>query len=409
MNLILSSRILNIFLRGLTISLKFILSVIVIKSISVEEYGNFGLFQSTIIIMTFVIGLDFYSYASREILNKGIDTFNFYFKNQLIFHLASYFLIIPLSYFLFKWKIIDSVYSHIFVIILISEHISQELYRMLIVLKKTVAATIILFVRSGIWVMLLYLFWELKIIETTLNSILVLWGIGAGFSVFIGFRYLDFKWTSGLDFKWIKKGVIIAIPFFIGTILYKLIEFSGRYFLNFYHSSIEVGVFTFFSSIANILFVFVQTIVIIELYPSLLESRRKSFENFSEKLKIFQKQIIIFSFIGIILSLLGIYPLLLFLDKIVLFDSIYSYAILLLANFFFSISFVSHYALYTYNLDWKILRSTLVAVIFILITSFLLIPKYGILGASLSQLISFFMLFNAKFYFWRKTKKELIQ
>tara|TARA_R110000868_G_scaffold150063_3_gene372969 strand:+ start:29884 stop:31113 length:1230 start_codon:yes stop_codon:yes gene_type:complete len=409
MKLLFSEKILNIVLRGITIVLKFVLSIIVIKKISIEEYGTYGLFQSTVIILTFIVGFDFYSYSSREILSKGIETFNYYFKNQLIFHLVTYLIILPLSYFLFYWKIVDFKYVYLFILILLSEHISQEVYRMLIVIKKTVAATFVLFIRSGIWVVLLYLFWELNIMEANLKSILVLWSVGAVLSVIIGLFYLDFKWATGFDINWIKKGVIVAIPFFIGTILYKLIEFSGRYFLNYYHSSKEVGVFTFFSSIANILFVFVQTIVIIELFPSLLESKSKSYEKFSEKLKIFEKQIFIYSIIGTVLSLLGIYPLLHFLDKTVLFDSIFSYIILLLSSAFFSFSFVSHYALYSFNLDWKILKATLIGVFFNLVASFLLIPKYGILGAAVSQFISFFMLFIAKLYFWTKTKKEVNQ
>ena len=60
----------NLTLRGITILLKFALSVIVIKELSVADYGVFGLFQSTIVILTFIIGFDFYTFSSREILKK---------------------------------------------------------------------------------------------------------------------------------------------------------------------------------------------------------------------------------------------------------------------------------------------------------------------------------------------------
>ena len=118
------SSVYNLFFRGLTIFLKFVLSVIVIKAINIEEYGTFGLFQSTVIIMTFVVGLDFYAYGSREILSKGTEYFDFYFKNQLFFYLITYLLFVPFSYLLVVWGIIDLKYTYLFILILLSVHLS---------------------------------------------------------------------------------------------------------------------------------------------------------------------------------------------------------------------------------------------------------------------------------------------
>jgi len=96
-----SNQVINIFLRGTTVLLKFVLSVLVIKKLSIEEFGVFGLFQSTIIISTFILGFDFYNFTSREILKENAKTVGYYFTNQLAFHLVVYILIIPLTYFVF--------------------------------------------------------------------------------------------------------------------------------------------------------------------------------------------------------------------------------------------------------------------------------------------------------------------
>src|SRR5690606_30216436 len=127
----------------------------------------------------------------------------------------------------------------------------------------------------------------------------------------------------------------IAFPFFVGTILYKLIEYSGRYFLNYYFTAKEVGVYTFFSGVANILFVFVQTLVIIELYPKLLESKNHGYHQFSTILKVFNGQIRRFTLIGLLLSIIMIFPLLMFLEKKILSDNLISYFILLMSTFVF--------------------------------------------------------------------------
>ena len=225
-----SNQVLNLFLRGATILLKFLLSILVIKKLNIEEYGVFGLFQSTVIISTFILGFDFYNFTSREILKENAKPFSYYFMNQIAFHLFVYIFIIPLTYFVFISAVIDSNYLWLFVLILIPEHLSQELYRLLIILNKSVAATTILFLRSGGWVLLLYLLWTQKILTVNVNSILLLWLFGAILSVLFGFKFVKLKKINKIDFKWMLKGIKIAFPFFIGTILYKIIEFSGNCF-----------------------------------------------------------------------------------------------------------------------------------------------------------------------------------
>ncbi|GAA3566016.1 polysaccharide biosynthesis C-terminal domain-containing protein [Snuella lapsa] len=400
-------RLFNLFLRGATIGLKFALSIIIINELGVEEYGTFGIFQSTVIIMTFIVGFDFYSFSSREILKKEAKPFSFYFKHQLLFYLLSYFFVIPFSFFLVKLDIVEKEHLFLFILILVAEHLSQELYRILILLKKSIVGTMVLFLRSGIWIIVLYVLWQINFVAKNINALLILWLFGAAFSLVVGFRKTNFTWVKELDFDWIKKGIVIALPFFVGTIMYKLIEFSGRYFLKFYFSDKEVGIFTFFSSISNILFVFVQTIVIIEIYPRLLESRKKNFREFMIVFKVYKKQLLQYTFLGIILSSVFIYPLLLFMNKTVLLSNIISYFVLLIAMSFFCVSFISHYALYSYSRDFQILKATAIGFTINIVASFLLIPTYGVLGASIAQVLSFLSLFISKLYFWKIYKENL--
>lgn len=404
MKLLLSDKFVNIIFRAATILLKFLLSIIIIKKISIEEYGVYGVFQSTVIIMSFVVGIDFYAYSSREILKKNAHNFNFYFSNQLLLHALSYLIILPLTYLIFYLGILDKKYLILFYLILVTEHLSQELYRMLIILKKSVTATIILFVRSGLWVVILYFVWEEGIMSPTLNTLLILWLSAALLSIIIGFAKLKFKWVSEYDFLWIVKGVRIAFPFFVGTVLSKLIEFSGRYFLNYYWTSVEVGIFTFFSSVASILFVFVQTIVIIVIYPELLESKNKGYDPFLKKFNYFKNQILRFTILGTVLSLLFIYPLLLFLDNALFFENMLSYLILLISSFIFCFSFIPHYALYSYKIDSGILLAVIIGTITNLIVSYILVPPYGLLGASVSQLTAFVVIYIVKLILWKKHK-----
>ncbi len=402
-----SKKVINIFLRGFTLVLKFLLSLLVIKKLSIEDYGVYGLFQSSIIVLTFIVGFEFYSFSSREMLSNASEKFSYYFKNQLFFYLIVYLTILPLSYLLFILSGIDFEYINLFYVILISEHLSQELYRVLIILKKTIPATILLFIRSGFWIILLYFYWELGFVEPNINTLFVLWLLGTVLSILFGFIYIPFKWVKGIDFYWIRRGLKIALPFIIGAILYKLIEFSARYFLGYYFSTKEVGIFTFFSGIGNILFIFVQTIVIIELSPRLIEIKHESHDKFLALLQEFKKQTIQYTVAGVVLSSIFIYPLLVYLDKIVFFENILSYFIILASTMFYCFSYISHYALFSHNRDWEILMATILGFVFNIVFSFILIPRYGILGAAISQLIGFSVVFVGKSIYWLKYKSKI--
>ena len=294
-----------------------------------------------------------------------------------------------------------------FILILVFEHLSQELYRLLILFGKTIISTIVLFTRSGVWVALLFGISQFTDYKISIELVLILWSIGALVSVFIGFKYLNFKWVKGVDFLWIKNGILISIPFLIGTIFYKLVEFSGRYFLKFYLSNEAVGVFTFFSSIANILFVFVQTLVIIELYPTLVESKNSGFETFEKVFKNFKNKIYKTTVLGLLLSIIGIYPLLVFLDKFELLENIASYGLLLVSTFFFCLSFIYHYALYSFNRDIYILKAAGLTLFCNIVLSFVLVPRYGIVGASIAQLGSFVCIYFSKMYYWKNYIKRI--
>ena len=151
---------------------------------------------------------------------------------------------------------------------------------------------------------------------------------------------------------------------------------------------------------------FVQTIVIIELYPKLIKAKNNGQEEFFLMLRIFKKQIIQYSIIGIVLSIICIYPLLWFLDKTALFESVFAYLLLLVSTLFFCFSFISHYALYVNKKDFDILKATIISFIFNISLSFVLIPRFAVLGAALAQLSTFAIMFIIKSIYWEKQKLE---
>ncbi len=118
----------NIFFRGITLLSKFIF-ILFLGKYSVDEtnLGVFGVFSTTVALLIYVVGFDFYVYNTREII-LNTDNYIHKLKNQLVFHLIAYLLIIPAAIFcIYKFDFVSIEYLWLLLILLISEHLGQEL------------------------------------------------------------------------------------------------------------------------------------------------------------------------------------------------------------------------------------------------------------------------------------------
>ena len=252
--------------------------------------------------------------------------------------------------------------------------------------------------------------WTYNLSSGTITDIFSLWFIGALISIIVGLFGIGFKTSIEIpfkiDFDWIKKGIKVAAPFFLATVFYKIIEFSGRFFLDYYWTKEDVGIFTFFSGISNAMFVFVQSTVIIVLSPYLIESANKGFKEFRKVFNNYRQQILLTTSIGFSLAALAIYPLLLFVDNELLLNNVLIFFVLLLAVAFFCFSYIPHYGLYSFHRDKSLLKASIIGAVVNVLFNFVLVPNYGVLGAAIAQAISMCSLFITKEIFFKKFKNE---
>lgn len=383
--------IFNISLRILTLIGKFILLFVLAKYLSMEELGIFGLFTTTITLSTLLIGLDFYNFSIREIVTNR-DRIADYIFNQFIFHSFLYIVIFPILFIIIFYSgFIPSKYLIWFYSILIFEHISQEMFRLFTVLKKSFLANFILFVRSGIWIYVLLLIWFIRNFSISLDIIWKFWFLGSLLSVLISISYLKkegYIKKPKLDFLFIKRGVKTGLFFFIGTISYKIIEYSDRYMIDIFISKSAVGIYTFYSNIANVLNTIVFVSVIMIYYPRLMEYVKyvDAFKKLSRKFLIYTFTVSMF--VGVIL-IIGIYFILYLIEKRELFQYIPVFYLLVLANIILNLSFIPHYILYSMKRDKIIIYSSVIGALINIMLNLYLIKILGLIGCALSTFISY--------------------
>ena len=405
-----------LFLRGSSMGIKFLFLILLSKSLSVAAYGTISLIVTTVTFFIFFLGLDFYNYSHRQIIDSDLNKYQ-YLVNQFWFHLISYFLIAPFLFFVFKNGILPNKYAYSIFAIIVLEHLGQECFRFFNLFNKPNVANISLLIRTGLWIVLLYII-EVFVFGKEMNIHLILryWIFGSSLSLFYSFFMAirsskddlrKIPWFA-FDWSWLGKGIKISMPFFLGTISYKIIEYSDRYVIDWFLGKEQVGIYSFFTNFSNIINVVINTIVVTLLVPNLLRTVKEDYLNDIVKyVGNFNREMgRTIVFLGILLCLL-IFPALLWLNKEEFNKDLMTYFIILLGNIMLNLSFVYHYLLYAYKKDRAILLPSLYAALMNLVLNILFVPYFGIIAAAWSTLFSFSFILFLKRKYWLKTKPRV--
>lgn len=404
-------KIYNLLIRGATLASRFVLVIFIARFLTVEELGAYSLFAASISYALFFVGMDFYTFSSREILS--VDKLKWFgiVKNQFSFYILFYCFSFPLIYCLFYFGFLPEKVVIWFYLILVAEHLSQESMRLLVVLNKAFVANISLFIRSGLWV---YVAVTLMFFDVGLREvyvILTLWFVGSSLSVLfvipeiLRLRRSALATPQKIDYGWMWSGVKIAAPLLVGTLALRSLYIIDRYSLNYFSDLAAVGVYSFYSSFASALLAFVDAAVVMQIYPKIVRSvKDNDFENLREYKKKFIKSVSILS-LGLFCILpVGVYFLLLWMGKT---DYIHYFpliGILMLSSIIYSFALLPHYELYAHNEDKKIISSSILAAIVGAITMPIGAYYCGVYGVAVGQVLAVIFLYIYKIILLKKSK-----
>ena len=106
----------------------------------------------------------------------------------------------PLLLILFVWRVLPwNLAVHFFALLLL-EHLAQEAQRVLITLGRSVQATVLFFVRGGLWVYVVLAVMAQEPAARTVQTAALGWLIGVGVSL-VGGAY----WLRDQSWDWWRK------------------------------------------------------------------------------------------------------------------------------------------------------------------------------------------------------------
>lgn len=393
-------KLLNVVLRISGIGSKFLVFAALSKVLSDFDFGNYSLIISLITLAIFILGFDFYNFSVRDILKtESIDEIRSKIASSLLFYIIIYLFFFLLGLIIFKNISYTRSYTLLVILLCITEHLSQEIYRLLVGFNRVLMANILLFVRTAGWsIVVVYL--AFIGYDLTVDYILNIWLSANIVTIIYVFAFLINKNYNELNNihinrSWILKGLKVCYVFFIATFFLKMIEYSNRFIVNHYLGEELTGVFTFFSSIAILITLYINTIVISFELPNLIKSSNKS--TASKLFLKFKKSLRLQIIVSVIIILIIIKPVLMWQDKIEFQRYLPILFFLLIGSALMNYSLLYHFKLYVKHKDKSIATILINAGTVSLLICFVLTKYFGLYGASIAFSISGMYLYFLRF------------
>ena len=378
-------------IRGIGLVAKFLLVLCLVRYFQPSELGLYGIITAVVAYALFFLGMEFYNYTSRALVDASPIAQAVIIRDQFIFYAVIFLFMSPLFYLVFYNHILPYSLCGLLFVLVITEHVSNELMRVLIVVSRPYLANVVFFLRQGLWaVLLLPLFYFLPD-SRHFNVILIAWITGAIVSIFLAvaaMRQLPWRAVLREPVHWARiwQGLKISRPFMISAFCALSMLYIERFFVNYYCGLDAVGIYTFYAGLSLTLHNLVNTGVSKMRLAQLLAAwKQRNHSQFQYESLRMLKETTLFVVIFAIFSLCLIYPFVHFLNKPVYLDHLSIFYFLLFGAACRSIADVPLYTLYAQHSDRLLLIINLAAFCIMLIGNSLLVPRYGLVGAALSS------------------------
>jgi O-antigen/teichoic acid export membrane protein len=385
----------NLLLRGITLAAKLLFLLLAARYLAVEEMAVYGLMATTVGIAVTLAGLEFYAFSIREILVCPVGEQTVRMRDQLIFHATAYALLLPLALPVFAARILPWSLLGWFVLLAIGEHISQEITRLLNALFRPLLSTWLFFVRSSAWALVIAVLWLWRPRAVTVTGIFAAWSIGILVSLALAavtFAGMDWRLTRArpVNWGWIRRGLLVAAPFMVSAVSYRVTELADRYILHFLMDDRAVGVYSFYGTVANALPALLSATLSAMLVPRVIQAwHAGDLARYRSSLRA-----LTFGTLGMVaLTVPLVFGAVAMLQSYLMrpeyLAGLPTFAVLLLSTAVAAAAQLPGVVLYARRADVTLLLAVLLGAVTNTALNFLLIPRLGMIGAAWATALAY--------------------
>lgn len=361
-------RIFNTGLRAATLGARFLFVFFLAKYLDEASVGYYGIFTATVGYALYFVGLDFYTYTTREILKVTHAERGQMLKGQASLSGLLYLIVLPVSGLLLPLADWPAGLIFWFFPILFLEHLNQEISRLLVALSEQIPASLIMFMRQGSWALAIVGLMAWNNNWRNLHALMACWALAGVIAAVMGGRKIwqlqMGGWSLPVNWAWVKRGAMVSTAFLLATLALRGAQTMDRYWLQSLVNIETVGAYVLFLSIAGTLLVFLDAGVFTFAYPELIGLHHGNQQaEIRRKVRGLLTYTLVASIGFSVVSWVLLPYLLQWIGKPLYLQSMDLYPWLLLAMVMNALSMVPHLALYAQGRDKAIISSHLGAAV----------------------------------------------
>ncbi len=379
----------SIMLRALLLLGKFAFIVALARYTNPATVGLYALLVTIVTIAIYVIGLELHTFTTREIVSDDDDGRGAeHIQSHLLTVGGAFLVALPVIYGFGIFLGITGKFNFALLsAILLCESVGQELGRYLMVMMRPVASNLLQFIRGAAWMPVPLIALLTTAPAHTIDTILLSWLAGAGAACAFGFWTIRAYLVRPQRYRlaWLGQAFLSARHYFVVALLTQVQYYSDRFIVQRSMGESSVGVYSFYQSFANTMMTFVQTGVIAVLLPRLLRAAKqqdRTIERETLTSMLVWSMTLALAISGV---LAGGMPFLLDqVQKAAYAGALPAFYVLLVGNLLLIAGIVVHFGLYARRRDADLMRVSLAVIPLSLLINIFVIPRFGILGASVT-------------------------
>ncbi|KJC36622.1 hypothetical protein UP09_28655 [Bradyrhizobium sp. LTSP885] len=377
-----------LILRVLTLASRFLLSLLLARMLSPAEMGEYGLLTAALAFALLTVGLEFYSYTLRELVPATPERRTRIIADQIALCAIALLLVglvVGVAIFAGRFPVRLAPW---FLLILVTEHLSLEATRILIITSRPVRAYVGVFLRGGIWVYAIALLMFTVPSTHTLETVLIWWALGGMAAIVFSARSLsDLPWRTlrgyRPDWRAIREGLWTARPFMLTAAGALVISYVDRFVIDEFVGRDALGIYTFYSTIL-IGMLSLGGSVSHQFLPKVIAGYTAGTQAYRAALRPFFWSMLALAAGAMISSGLVMKPMLAVLGLTAYGANIWVFYAMLPGIFLRMLADVPSYALYAARSDRYLLLCNLGSAVVSTLLNLLLVPRLGIYGAALA-------------------------
>lgn len=268
------ARLCSFALRSASLAIKFASIFFMAGLLLPADFGMYGLLAAGVAYATYLVGADFYTFSNRELIRADDEQKGSILKRHAAAGVAAYLVVFPVVVTAFALGILPWFLLGWFIALLVVEHVGQECTRILVALERPVGAAVVLFLRAGLWPLLVVplLWW--KPAFRHLEPVLACWAASGVIALVVATWLIRRErlrgWRHRVDWAWIRRGFRVAAWFLVGSLALRALFTVDRFWMDLIETPDALAAYVFYMAIAGAVPALMEAGLFAFEYPSMV-------------------------------------------------------------------------------------------------------------------------------------------